>query len=75
MSTITAIPSDAMDRGEVTPEELLAMPDGKHYELVDRVPVERTMSLLASRVEVVVARRLDPVLPAAGAFTGVRSTR
>jgi len=59
MSTITAIPSDATDRGEVTPEELLAMPDGKHYELVDGVPVERTMSLLASRVEVVVARRLD----------------
>jgi Uma2 family endonuclease len=59
MSTITAIPSDATDRGEVTPGELLAMPDGKHYELVDGVPVERTMSLLASRVEVVVARRLD----------------
>jgi Uma2 family endonuclease len=59
MSTITAIPSDATDRGEVTPEELLAMPDGKHYELVDGVPVERTMSLLASRVEVTLGRMLD----------------
>jgi Uma2 family endonuclease len=44
---------------EVTPEELLAMPDGKHYELVDGVPVERTMSLLASRVEITLGRILD----------------
>ncbi len=59
MSTITAIRSDATDRGELTPEELLAMPDGKHYELVDGMPVERTMSLLASRVEVTLGRMLD----------------
>ncbi len=51
MSTIAATPPGAMVKTEVTPEELLAMPDGKHYELVDGVPVERTMSLLASRVE------------------------
>jgi Uma2 family endonuclease len=36
---------------DVTPDELLAMPDGEHYELVDGVPVARTMSLLSSRVE------------------------
>ena len=46
MSTIVAMPPEAVRRAEsvlagrteVTPEELLAMPDGKHYELVDGVP-------------------------------------
>jgi Uma2 family endonuclease len=59
MSTIVAMPPETVGRAEsvfgrrtdVTPEELLAMPDGKHYELVDGVLVERTMSLLAARVE------------------------
>jgi Uma2 family endonuclease len=46
-------------RTDVTPEELLAMPDGKHYELVDGVLVERTMSLLAGRVESKVIRILE----------------
>ncbi len=50
MSTITAPPPKARGKVEVTPEELLTMPDGKHYELVDGVPVERTMSLLAGQV-------------------------
>src|SRR5207247_1836738 len=59
MSTIRAIPPEAADQGEVTPEDLLAMPDGKHYELVDGVPVERATSLLASRVEVTLGRILD----------------
>ena len=60
MSTIVAIPPEIerprepvlAGRTDVTPEELLAMPDGEHYELVDGVPVKRTMSLLSSRVEV-----------------------
>ena len=51
MSTIAAIPLATNEKVAVTPEELLAMPDGDHYELVDGVPVARTMSLLASRVE------------------------
>jgi Uma2 family endonuclease len=59
MSTIVAMPPETERRTEsvlasrrdMTPEELLAMPDGKHYELVDGVPVERTMSLLAGMVE------------------------
>src|SRR3954454_17039232 len=51
MSMVAAIPPVATDKGEVTPEDLLAMPDGEHYELVDGVPVERTMSFLAGRVE------------------------
>jgi Uma2 family endonuclease len=59
MSTIAAIPPEIerprepvlAGRTDVTPEELLAMPDGKHFELVDGVPVERTTSLLAGLVE------------------------
>jgi Uma2 family endonuclease len=67
MSTMAAIPpriegrmeSAPTGRMDVTPEELLAMPDGEHYELVDGVPVERTMSLLSSRVEITLGRILD----------------
>lgn len=67
MSTMAAIPTQTDDRTEsvptgridVTPEELLAMPDGEHYELVDGVPVERMMSLLSGRVEMAIGRILD----------------
>src|SRR5262249_15262064 len=67
MSTIVAIPPEIersrepvlAGRTDVTPEELLAMADGKHYELVDGVPVERTMSLLAGRVESKMIRILE----------------
>ena len=67
MSTIVAIPPETESRAEsistgrieVTPEELLAMPGGEHYELVNGVPVERTMSLLSSRVEMALGRILD----------------
>jgi len=52
MSTILARPPESEGKTEWTPEELLAMPDGEHYELVDGLLVERAMSLLASRVEV-----------------------
>lgn len=43
----------------VTPDELLAMPGGKHYELVDSIPVEKTRSLLSSRVATKVCWILD----------------
>ncbi len=67
MSTIVAMPPETERRTEsvlagrtdVTPEELLAMPDGKHYELVGGVPVERTMSLLAARVELKLGHVLE----------------
>jgi Uma2 family endonuclease len=67
MSTIVAVTPGAAGKtlvtteelADVTPEELLAMPNGEHYELVDGVPVERTMSLLASRVEITLGRMLD----------------
>jgi Uma2 family endonuclease len=59
MSTIAAIAPEAAGKAEVTPEELLTMPDAEHYELVEGVPVQRTMSLLASRVEITLGRILD----------------
>lgn len=37
-------------RTPATPDDLLAMPDGKNYELVDGVLVERNMSALSSLV-------------------------
>jgi hypothetical protein len=59
MSTILAKPLESEGKTEWTPEELLAMPDGEHYELVDGLLVERAISLLASRVEVTLGRILD----------------
>jgi Uma2 family endonuclease len=59
MSTIAAIAPKIAGKMEVTPDELLAMPDGRRYELVDGIPVERTMSLLAARVEMTLGRILD----------------
>ena len=59
MSTIVATRSAVSPKTEVTPEELLAMPDGGHYELIDGELRERNMSLLSSRVAVSLARRLD----------------
>jgi hypothetical protein len=59
MSTAALIPSKAPGRAEATPDEILKMPDGDHYELADGVPGERTMSLLAGRVELTLRRLLD----------------
>ncbi len=42
-----------------TPEELLAMPDGKSYELVDGQLVERHMGAKSSRVGIRLSSRLD----------------
>ncbi len=43
-----------------TPEDLLAMPDGKSYELVDGGLVERNMGAKSSRVGGRLHSRLDP---------------
>jgi Uma2 family endonuclease len=59
MSTMVATQLEAKPTTEITPEELLAMPDGGHYELVDGELRARNMSLLSSRVAVSLARRLD----------------
>jgi Uma2 family endonuclease len=68
MSTMVAIPSTIEDqpetlpqpevRTEVTPEELLAMPDGGHYELVDGELRERKASALSNVIVSRIDRRL-----------------
>jgi hypothetical protein len=37
MSTMIATHREAIRQTKVTPEELLAMPDGGHYELNDQI--------------------------------------
>jgi Uma2 family endonuclease len=46
-------------RAKVTPEELLAMPDGDHYELVDGELVERDVSALSSLVAAKLCRQVS----------------
>jgi Uma2 family endonuclease len=59
MSTMVATQTAVTPKTDVTPEELLVMPDGGHYELIDGELRERNMNLLSSRVAVSLARRLD----------------
>jgi Uma2 family endonuclease len=59
MSAMVATQPETTPKAEITPEELLAMPDGGHYELIEGELRERNMSLLSSRVAVSLARRLD----------------
>jgi Uma2 family endonuclease len=59
MSTMVATDAESTQKTEITPDELLAMPDGGHFELIDGELTERNMSLLSSRVAVRLARRLD----------------
>lgn len=44
---------------EVTPEQLLAMPDGHRYELVDGKLVERNMGAISSRVALRIMALVD----------------
>ncbi len=50
MSTMVATEPEVMPKTEVTPEELLAMPDGGHYELIDGELKERRVSFLSNLV-------------------------
>ena len=50
MSTIVATQSAVSPKTEVTPEELLAMPDGGHYELIDGELKERGVSALSNLI-------------------------
>jgi Uma2 family endonuclease len=59
MSTMVATEPEVMPKAEVTPEELLAMPDGGHYELIDGELKERNVSVLSSRVAVKVSTVLN----------------
>jgi len=40
-ATVAALPEAPTEQVEVTPEELLSMPDGGHYELIDGELKER----------------------------------
>ena len=50
MSTMVATQAEVTTKTEVTPEELLAMPDGGHYELIDGELKERRVSALSNLV-------------------------
>ena len=50
----------------LTPADLLAMPDGKSFELVDGELVERNVSVLSSYVEGRVIGKLTPFCPKEG---------
>ncbi len=53
MSTMVATPSQAPpEKLEITPEELLSMPDSGHYELIDGELKERNVRVLSSIVAV-----------------------
>jgi Uma2 family endonuclease len=50
MSTMVETEPGISQNGEITPEELLAMPDGGHYELIDGELRERNVSALSNLV-------------------------
>ena len=50
--------SSVIERTEITPEELLALPDSKNYELVGGELRERAMGVLTSAVAIRVSSRL-----------------
>jgi Uma2 family endonuclease len=50
MSTMVATEAAVSPKTEVTPEELLAMPDGGHYELIDGELKERRVSALSNLI-------------------------
>jgi len=50
MSTMLESPPKVAAQAEVTPEDLLAMPDGGHYELIDGQLKERNVSVFSSLV-------------------------
>jgi Uma2 family endonuclease len=56
MSTMVATEAAVSPKTEVTPEELLAMPDGGHYELIDGELKERRVSVLSNLIAAEVNR-------------------
>jgi hypothetical protein len=48
MSTMVASQPETTHNAEITPEELLAMPDGGHYELIDGELRQRKVSALSN---------------------------
>jgi Uma2 family endonuclease len=58
MSTMVATGLQTTPKTEVTPEELLAMPDGGHYELIDGELRERKVSVLTNVIAAEITRVL-----------------
>ncbi len=50
MSTMVATEPEAKPKVRVTPEQLLEMPDGGHYELIDGELRERSVSVLSNLI-------------------------
>ena len=50
MSTMVATEPEVKPKAEVTPDELLAMPDGGHYELIDGELKERLVGALSNLI-------------------------
>ncbi len=50
MSTMVATKSEAKPNVRITPEQLLEMPDGGHYELIDGEVRERSVSVLSNLI-------------------------
>jgi Uma2 family endonuclease len=67
MSTMVATEPEVVTKAEITPEELLAMPDGGHYELIDGELKERNASVLSSCVAGKVSKILDNYCDQTGA--------
>ena len=71
MSTMVATEPEATPKAEVTPEELLAMPDGGHYELIDGELRERNVSVLSNLIAAEITRH--PAKPLSRAQLGMDS--
>jgi len=50
MSTMVATTAEAKPKANLTPEELLEIPDGGHYELIDGELRERSVSVLSNLI-------------------------
>jgi Uma2 family endonuclease len=59
-------PAVTAPNGEITPDDLLAMPDGDRFELIDGKLLERQMGAKASRVAMRVSGGLDAYAAAHG---------
>jgi Uma2 family endonuclease len=59
MATLFATEPEVSPKCEITPEDLLAMPDGGHYELIDGELKERNVSFLSSQIAVKVSTILN----------------
>lgn len=57
---------DVRPTGLLEPDDLLRMPDGDHFELIDGVPVEKPMGAESDRIALRLGGRLDQFCLASG---------